>query len=197
VSLKSYSPIGQPVKVLFRNLDYIGHVLKTAGTFDRPVYLVDLADPPPFTTHVERIGISNPQKLREQMLRDGCLTSGHVQCLWVYWEDLELIPLEGSYTEYMEPDPVPRETCKGLMTAMKTWPGRLVAVEDAFVLELLDPIPVDAAPKQLDQDAKIADFIGEGSDLLAALPIDRSKADLTHGFRLMRPETAAYYAGFE
>lgn len=198
--LKNYTAAGLPVRILFKDLGYKGRVRKIAAAFDNPSYLIDLDEPVLFEDHAAKLGLGENQKaaLLKQIVSDGCLDGDLVSCLWMPWEALELEPREGLFTEYMEPDCELTDTCKGEIRKMKTWPARISEVEAALaVLQLLDPIPVEAAPSGVDDDQVIGDFVDPESNLLALLPIAFSKVDATHGLRLMRPATADYYAQFD
>lgn len=198
--LKNYTPAGLEVRILWKDLGYHGRVRKIAPGGTNPSYLIDLADPLLFETHVRKLGIRGKEEkaLYSQMSSDGCLKRGQVTCLWMPWESIELIPKAGLPAEHMEPSSVPEETCKGLVTRMKTWPGRIGDVDPGAVhLELFDPIPVEAAPAAVLADAVIGDFMAPESDQLVMLPLDPRKSDATHGLRILRPETADYYSQFD
>lgn len=198
--LKNYTPAGLPVRILFKDLGYSGRVRKIAAAFDNPSYLIDLDEPVSFEDHVAKLGLGENQKaaLHKQIVSDGCLDGDFILCLWMPWEAIELVPREGLFTEYMEPDCELTDTCKGQIRKMKTWPAKITETEPGLaVLQLLDPIPVEAAPAGVHQDQVIGDFVDPESNLLVLLPIDLSKVDATHGLRLMRPETADYYAQFD
>jgi hypothetical protein len=197
--LKNYTPAGLPVRILFKDLGYTGRVRKVAAAFDNPSYLVDLDEPVSFEGHAAKLGLGENQKaaLRQQIISDGCLDDDHILCLWMPWESLELTEREGLFTEYMEPDCELTDSCKGKIRKMRTWPARVLEGEPGIAyLQLLDPVPVEAAPGGVHADQVIGDFVDPESNLLAMLPIDLSKSDATHGLRLMRPETADYYAQF-
>jgi len=198
--LKNYTAAGLPVRIRFADLGYAGRVRKIAAAFDNPSYLIDLDEPVPFKAHADRLGLAEKERnaLRRQIVSDGCMNGDLVACLWMPWEAIELVPREGLFTEYMEPDCELTDTCKGQIRKMKTWPGKVSELEPGMaVLQLLDPVPVESAPAGVHQDQVIGDFVDPDSNLLVLLPIDLGKSDAQHGLRILRPETADYYAQYD
>lgn len=200
--LKNYSAAGLPVRIRFGGLDYGGRIRRIAAAFDNPSYLVDLDEPIPFEDHATALGLKGAEQeaLYRQIVSDGCLLrDDFIGCLWMPWEGLELTAREGLFTEYMEPSCETEETCKGQIRRMKTWPGKIMEISpDITVLQLLDPVPVEAAPTQGLKDSElIGDYVDPDSNLLVMLPVDLAKSAADHGLRVLRPATADYYSQFD
>lgn len=201
--LKNYSPAGLPVRIRFQDrLDYSGRIRKIAAAFGNPSYLVDLDEPVLFEDHAETLGLKSTEKdaLYRQIVSDACLLrDDFIACLWMPWEALELQAREGFFVEYMEPSCDTEETCKGEIRRMKTWPAKILEVgPGTAALQLLDPVPVEAAPTQgLQESELIGDYVDPDSNLLVMLPVDLTKSAADHGLRLLRPETADYYSQFD
>ncbi len=149
LDLEAYDPYGTPVFIEPLGEEISGAIrTEFPMTPHRAMFLVELTVPMSLVAYAEATYVRDVAALRAELARQECLDeSGLVWCAHVWWNNLQVIPDEGVFTEYVEAthlDP----------GAIAVYPGRILEdSSEAVVLEAA-PIPghamiIDAPPRGL------------------------------------------------